>query len=164
MGRWPLLRHSLLIFIQMPPRRTDTRMNKRKANFQEKDQLFSPSSHSRELGSAKPCTHDGSKQPTAPASGQDAVCCATQRKVRLTRGPCSPGIVQCKYSDCAEPSMTRTSPWSSVIEEVTLSDTRRTLNSTGFPKLKLTMSLGESCGPNKYSLSLCQRTHDLEPS
>ena len=37
---------------------------------------------------------------------------------------------------------------------------RRTMNSSEFPKLKLTMSLGEFCGPNKGSLSLCQRIID----
>ena len=40
---------------------------------------------------------------------------------------------------------------------------RRTMNSTEFPKLKLTMSLGKFCGPNKGSLSLCQRINDPEP-
>ena len=37
---------------------------------------------------------------------------------------------------------------------------RRTMNSTEFPKLKLTMSLGEFCGPNNDSLSLCQGIHE----
>ena len=91
------------------------------------------------------------------------MCCATQRKVRLTRGPCSPDAVQCTYSDCVRPSMTRRSPWSNVIREGTLPRPRRTLNSTELPKLILTMSLGEFCGPNKGSLSLCQRIHELGP-
>ena len=91
------------------------------------------------------------------------MCCATQRNVRLTRGPCSPDAVQCTYSDCVRPSMTRRSPWSNVIREGTLLRPRRTLNSTELPKLMLTMSLGEFCGPNKGSLSLCQRIHELGP-
>ena len=91
------------------------------------------------------------------------MCCATQRNVRLTRGPCSPDAVQCTYSDCVRPSMTRRSPWSNVIREGTLPRPRRTLNSTELPKLILTMSLGEFCGPNKGSLSLCQRIHELGP-
>ena len=41
---------------------------------------------------------------------------------------------------------------------------RRTMNSTEFPKLKLTMSLGEFCGPNKGSLSLCRRMGDPGPA
>ena len=57
--------------------------------------------------------------------------------------------------------MTRMSPWSSRIEEGTLPGARRrTLNSTEFHKLKLTMSSGEFCGPNKGSISLCQRKSD----
>ena len=78
------------------------------------------------------------------------MCCATQRNVRLTRGPCSPDAVQCTYSDCVEPSMTRRLPWSNVIREGTL-------------PCPLTMSLGEFCGPNKGSSSLCQRIHELGP-
>ena len=59
--------------------------------------------------------------------------------------------------------MTRTSPWSSRIEEGTLRDARRrTMNSTEFPKLKLTMSLGKFCGPNKGSI-LNQRTGSGSP-
>ena len=58
--------------------------------------------------------------------------------------------------------MTRRSPWSNVIREGTLPcPRRRTLNSTELPKLILTMSLGAFCGPNKGSLSLCQRIHEL---
>ena len=38
------------------------------------------------------------------------------------------------------------------------------MNSTEFPKLKLTMSSGKFCGPNKGSLSLCQRINDPEPA
>ena len=87
------------------------------------------------------------------------------QKVRLSRGPCSSDAVQCSYSDWARPSMTRTSPWSIRFEEGKLPDTRRrTMNSTEFPKLKLTMSLGEFCGPNKGSLSLCQRINDPGPA
>ena len=41
---------------------------------------------------------------------------------------------------------------------------RRTLNSTELPKLILTMNLGVFCGPNKGSLSQCQRTHELGPT
>ena len=60
--------------------------------------------------------------------------------------------------------MTRMSPWSSRIEEGTLPGARRrTMNSTDFPKLKLTMSLGKFVGPNEDSLSLCQGIHDPEP-
>ena len=51
------------------------------------------------------------------------MCRVTHRYVRLTRGPCSPDTVRCAYSNCAGPSMTRRSPWSSVIEEGTI--TRR---------------------------------------
>ena len=80
----------------------------------------------------------------------------------LTGGPCSPDAVQCTYSDCVRPSMTRRSPWSNVIREGTLPCARRTLNSTELPKLILTMSLGAFCGPNKGSLSLCQGIHDPE--
>ena len=59
----------------------------------------------------------------------------------------------------------RMSPLSSRIEEGTSPGARRsTLNSTELPKLKLTMSLGKFCGPNKGSLSLCQGIHDLEPA
>ena len=73
--------------------------------------------------------------------------------------------MQCSQSDWARPSMTRKSPWSSRIEEGTLPGARRrTMNSTEFPKLKLTMSLGEFCGPNKGSLSLCQRINDPGPA
>ena len=76
----------------------------------------------------------------------------------------SPDAVQCSYSDCVRPSMTRMSPWSSRIEEETSPGSRRrTLNFTEFPKLKLTMSSGEFCGPNKGSFSLCQGIHDPEP-
>ena len=129
------------MLIKVPTRRTNTKNNKRRTNPQEEVHLFSHSPNQRELGSTEPCAHVGSTQPTAPASGQDAVCWATQRYVRLTRG-----------------SMTKTSPWSSRIEEGTLPGARRrTMNSTEFPKLKLTMSFGEFCGPNKGSLSLCQR-------
>ena len=93
------------------------------------------------------------------------MCCANQRWVRLTRGPCRTDVVQCSYSEWARPSMTRTSPWSSRIEEGTLpSARRRTMNSTEFPKPKLTMSLGEFCGPNKGLLSLCQRISDPGPA
>ena len=86
-------------------------------------------------------------------------------RVRLTRGPCSPDAVQCTYSDCVRPSMTRRSPWSSRNQKrVHLPcPRRRTLNSTELPKLILTMSLGAFCGPNKGSLSLCQRIHELGP-
>ena len=151
------------MLIKVPTRRTDTKISKRRTKPQREDHLF-PQPHSpRGPGSAKPCTHEGRTQPTAPASGQDAMCCATQRKVRLTRGPCSPDAVQCTYSDCVRPSMTRRSPWSNVIREGTLPCPRRTLNSTELPKLILTMSLGAFCGPNKGSLSLCQRIHELGP-
>ena len=47
------------------------------------------------------------------------MCCVAHRNVRLTRGPCSPETVRCSYSDCARPSMTRLSPWSSLIGEET---------------------------------------------
>ena len=138
----------------MLTRRADTKISKRRTKPQEEDHLF-PQPHSpRGPGSAKPCTHEGRTQPTTPASGQDAMCCATQRNVRLTRGPCSPDAVQCTYSDCVRPSMTRRSPWSNVIREGTLPRPRRILNSTELPKLILTMSLGEFCGPNKGSISL----------
>ena len=61
--------------------------------------------------------------------------------------------------------MTRTSPWSSRIEEGTLPGARRrAMNSTEFPGLKLTLSFGEFCGPNKGSLSLCQRISDPGPA
>ena len=93
------------------------------------------------------------------------MCCGIQRNVRFTREPCSPDAVQCSYSDWARPSMTRMSPWSSLIEEGTSPGARRrTLNSTEFPKHKLIMSLGEYCGPNKGSLSLCQRMCDPGPA
>ena len=88
---------------------------------------------------------------------------ATQQKVRSTRGPCSPDAVQCTYSDCVRPSMTRRSPWSNVIREGTLPCPRRTLNSTELPKLMLTMTLGAFCGTNKGSLSPRQRIHELGP-
>ena len=92
------------------------------------------------------------------------MCCAIHRNVRLIREPCSPDAAQCSYSDWARPSMTRMSPWSSRIEDSTSPGARRrTLNFTEFRKLKLTMSLGEFCGPNKGSLSLCQRMYDPEP-
>ena len=153
------------MLIKVPTRRTDTKINKRITKPQEEDHLFSPSPNQREPGSTKPCAHVGSKQPTTPASGQDAVCWATQRWVRLTRGSCSSDAVQCSYSDWAGPSMTRTSPWSSRIEEGKLpAARRRTMNPTEFPKLKLTTSLGEFCGPNKGSLSLCQRINDPGPA
>ena len=145
------------MLIKVPTRMPDTRISKRRTKPQKKDHLFP------QPGSAKPCTHEGRTQPTTPASGQDAMCCATQRNVRLTRGPCSPDAVQCTYSDCVRPSMARRSPWSNVIREGTLPRPRRTLNSTELPKLILTMSLGEFCGPNKGSLSLCQRIHELGP-
>ena len=90
------------------------------------------------------------------------MCCVTQQYVRLTRGPCSPDTVRCAYSNCARPSMTRRSPWSSVIEEGTSHDARRTWNSTEWPKLILTLSFGLFCGPDWDSLSQCQRMHDLE--
>ena len=152
------------MLIKVPTRRTDTKINKRRTKQQKEDHLF-PQPHSpRGPGSAKPCTHEGRTQPTAPASGQDAMCCATQRKVRLTRGPCSPDAVQCTYSDWARPSTTRRSPWSNVIREGTLPCPRRTLNSTELPKLILTMSLGAFCGPNKGSLSLSQRISDPGPA
>ena len=96
--------------------------------------------------------------------GPPAVGEVNPRALQLRRRamPCTG---QCSYSERAGPSMTRTSPWSSRIEEGTLPDARRrTMNSTEFPKLKLTMSLGKFCGPNKDSLSLCQRTHDPEPA
>ena len=152
------------MLIKVPTRRTDTKINKRRTKLQKEDHLF-PQSHSpRGPGSAQPCTHEVRTQPTAPASGQDAMCCATQRKVRLTRGPCRPDAVQCTYSDCVGPSMTRRSPWSNVIREGTLPcPRRRTLKSTELPKLILTMSLGAFCGPNKGSLSLCQRINELGP-
>ena len=108
----------------------------------KEDNLFSPNPSPREPGSAKPSTHVGRTQPATPAGGQDAVCCATQRKVRLTRRPCSPGTVRCAYSDCAGPSMTKRSPWSRVIEEGTSHDAQRTWNSTEWPKLILTVSSG----------------------
>ena len=71
--------------------------------------------------------------------------------------------MQCTYSDCVRPSMTRRSPWSNVIGEGIPHRPRRTLNSTELPKLILTMSLGEFCGPNKGSLSLCQPIDELGP-
>ena len=129
------------MLIQVPTRRTDTKINKRRTHPQEEDHLFSPSPNQRELGSAKPCAHVERTQPTTHASGQDAACCVTQRNARLTRGPYSPGTVRCAYSDCAEPSMTRWSPWSSVIEEETLRDARRTWNTTEWSKLILTFEL-----------------------
>ena len=99
--------------------RESTRTNKRRTTPNKRTHLFSPLQSPRGPGSAKPRTHEGRTQPTAPASGQDAMCCATQRKVRLTRGPCSPDAVQCTYSVCVRPSMTRRSPWSNVIREGT---------------------------------------------
>ena len=45
----------------------------------KKIHLPSPVSLSRGPGSAKPCTHEGRVQHIAPASGQDAMCCETQR-------------------------------------------------------------------------------------
>ena len=148
---------------KVPAKRTDTKISKRRTKPQKEDHLFPQPPSSRGPGSAKPCTHEGRTQPTAPASGQDAMCCATQRNVRLTRGPCSPDAVQCTYSNCDRPSMTRRSPWSNVLTEGTLPRPRRTLNSTELPKLILTMSFGEFCGPNKGSLSLCQRIYELGP-
>ena len=61
--------------------------------------------------------------------------------------------------------MKSTSTWSSRIEQGKLPDARRgTMNSTECPKLKQKMSLGEFCGPNKGSLSLCQRINDPGPA
>ena len=152
------------MLIKVPTRRTDTKINKRRTKPQEEDHLYPFPQSCRGSGSAKPCTHEGRTQPITPESGQDAMCCATQRKVRLTRGPCSPDAVQCTYSDCVRPSMTRRSPWSNAIREGTSPcPRRRTLKSTELPKLILTMSLGAFCGPNKGSLSLCQRINELGP-
>ena len=115
-------------------------------------------------GSAKPCTHEGRAQYIAPASGQDAMCCVTRRNVRLSRGTLRPRhralfILRLRQTiHDQEVTMVQLNRSGD-----TARPPRRTLNSTEFPKLKLTMSLGKFCGPNKGSLSLCQGICEPEP-
>ena len=78
---------------------------------------------------------------------------------KVNRGPCSPDAVQCSYSDWARPSMTERHRGLAESKRE-----KRTMNSTEFHKLKLTMSLEEFCGPNMGSLSLCQRISDPGPA
>ena len=71
----------------------------------------------------------------------------------------------CTYSDWARPSMSKRSPWSSLIGDGTSSGARRrTWNSTEQLQIILTLSLGEFCGPNKGSLSQCQGMCDSKPA
>ena len=92
----------------------------------------------------KPCTHDGSAQ-QAPARSnlQPQVCCVIHRYVRLTRRSCSSEEVERSYSNWVKPSMTKRSPWSSLIGEGSLRPPRRhTLKSTEDPRPILTITFG----------------------
>ena len=90
------------------------------------------------------------------------MCCATQRKERLTPGPCNCAMFILRLGQTIhgqEVTMVQRNQ-----RGLPLPGARRcTSNSTEFPKLKLTMSFGAFCGPNKGSLSLCQRIHELGP-
>ena len=87
------------------------------------------------------------------------------RYLRLTRGPCSSEEVESSYSDWAKPSMTKRSPWSSLIEEGALRLPREhTLKSTEDPRLMLTITFGSLRPPNRGSSSLCHGIDDPQSS
>ena len=148
----------------MLTRRTDTRINKGGPIPKKRTIYFPPSPNQQELGSTKTLrTTLGGTQPTTPA--RDRAQCVVQHigskvnPVTLQLGRRTMFILRLGQT-IHDQDVTMVSR----IEEGKLPDARRrTMNSTEFPKLKLTMNLGKYCGPNKGSLSLCQRMCDPGP-
>ena len=125
----------------MPTKRTDTKQQKKDQTPRRGPFIFPLHS----LGHLVRLNLAHTKGGHSPPRMRVDRCCATQRKVRVTRGPCSPDAVQCTFSDCVRPS-------NGIRGNFTLHATQI-----------LTMSSGAFCGPNKGSLSLCQRIHQFGP-
>ena len=128
------------------------------------DILSSSTPHHGNVAHPKSCASQDRAPPIKPASGQDLMCCDTQRNVRLTRGPNSSDAVECSYSYWVRPSMTSRSPWSNRIWEGVFSGARRrNLNRAECPRLILTMTFGSNGDPNKRPLSRSHGIHDPSP-